>query len=41
MGVVWGYGSEEELLSATPDCVADSVSTLIALVDATVPRARR
>jgi phosphoglycolate phosphatase len=41
MGVLWGYGSEEELLSAKPDCVADSISTLIALVDATAPRARR
>ena len=41
MGVLWGYGSEEELVSAKPDCVADSVGTLIALVDAKPPRAPR
>ena len=33
MGVLWGYGSEEELLSAKPNCVADSMATLIGLVD--------
>ena len=38
MGVLWGYGSEEELLSAKPDCVADSVGTLVALVEATAQR---
>jgi phosphoglycolate phosphatase len=37
MGVLWGYGSEEELLSAKPDCLADSIATLIGLVDATPP----
>ena len=39
MGVLWGYGSEEELLSARPDCVADSVSNLVTLVDATSQQA--
>jgi phosphoglycolate phosphatase len=34
MAVLWGYGSEEELLSAKPDCVAESMAALIGLVDA-------
>ena len=31
IGVLWGSGSEEELLRANPNCVADSIATLIAL----------
>jgi phosphoglycolate phosphatase len=41
IAVLWGYGSEEELLRATPDCVADSMTTLIGLVDTRPPRTPR
>jgi len=34
MAVLWGYGSEEELLNAKPDCVAESMAVLIGLIDA-------
>jgi phosphoglycolate phosphatase len=37
VGVLWGYGSEEELLSAKPDGVVDSMAALIRLVDAPPP----
>jgi phosphoglycolate phosphatase len=41
IAVLWGYGSKEELLRATPDGVADSVATLIELVDAQLPSTPR
>jgi phosphoglycolate phosphatase len=39
MGVLWGYGSEEELRSARPDCLADSMACLAGLIDAAPPSA--
>ena len=41
IGVLWGYGSEEELLRAKPDCVAESMAALIGLVDAKPPSTTR
>jgi phosphoglycolate phosphatase len=41
IAVLWGYGSEEELLRAKPDCVAESMAALIGLVDAKPPSSTR
>jgi phosphoglycolate phosphatase len=37
IGVLWGYGSEEELVKAKPDVVVDSMATVSAYVGAAHP----
>ena len=41
IAVLWGYGSEKELLRAKPDCVAESMAALVGLVDAKPPSTTR
>jgi phosphoglycolate phosphatase len=39
VGVLWGYGGEDELRSAQPDGLADSMASLAGLLNAALPRA--
>ncbi|HWF43808.1 MAG TPA: HAD hydrolase-like protein, partial [Candidatus Kapabacteria bacterium] len=38
IGVLWGYGSEEELMNARPDFLADSMADIGVLIDAATLR---